>query len=149
MVVQSFKELTVWQRGMELVKEVYRITEQLPPTERHGLVSQMQRAAVSIPSNIAEGRRRGTRPDYLQFLRIADGSAAELETQLLLARDLHHTDTTRAQSFIVEVQKMLITMIRGLTEQPGQRREREFAAELQEIVEQTKKEEGRKLQAES
>lgn len=80
MKIQSFKQLVVWQRAMELAEEVYRLTESLPSSERFGLISQIRRSAVSIPSNIAEGRQRGTRKDFAQFLRIADGSAAELET---------------------------------------------------------------------
>ncbi|MDE1966292.1 MAG: four helix bundle protein [Patescibacteria group bacterium] len=101
MKITSFKQLIVWQRAMEL-------TKQLPDTERYGLVSQMQRCAVSIPSNIAEGRQRSTRKDFAQFLRIADGSAAELETQLLLAERLYHLRSTeRAHALLTEVQKML------------------------------------------
>ena len=83
MYIESFKDLIVWQKSMSLVKEVYVITSNFPKSEIYGLTSQMRRAAVSIPSNIAEGKKRKTKNDYVQFLRIANGSAAELETQLL------------------------------------------------------------------
>ena len=88
MVIHSHKDLTVWKRSMELVLAVYVLTENFPRTEIYGLTSQMRRCAVSIPSNIAEGRSRGTRKDYLQFLRVSLGSAAELETQIEISKQL-------------------------------------------------------------
>src|SRR3990167_6873081 len=112
MYIQSFKELIVWQKAMDLVKEIYVITGKWPQSEIYGLVSQIRRAAVAIPSNIAEGKKRKTRKDYLQFLRIADGSAAELETQLLISKDLYkHINFQRSFAILEEVQKMLITII--------------------------------------
>lgn len=99
---------------MELVKEIYRISNMLPSEEKFGLVSQMRRSAVSIPSNIAEGYRRGTK-EYRHFLTISDGSTAELETQLLIAKDqFHHIDSKIAHGLIEEIQKMLSTIIRNL-----------------------------------
>ena len=89
MIIQSFKELTVWQRSVELVLEVYKITTDFPPSEQFGMTNQMRRAAVSIPSNIAEGKKRGTIKDFIHFLHIADGSAAELETQVLISEKLY------------------------------------------------------------
>ena len=86
--VKSYRDLLAWQKARELVKDVYLLTAAFPVGERFGLVSQMDRAAVSIPSNIAEGYGRATTLDYLHFLRIARGSAYELETQLVLAEDL-------------------------------------------------------------
>ena len=86
--VKSYRDLSAWQKARLLVKEVYLLTAAFPVGERFGLVSQMNRAAVSIPSNIAEGYGRATTQDYLHFLRIARGSAYELETQLVLAQDL-------------------------------------------------------------
>lgn len=86
--VKSYRDLVAWQRARELVKETYLLTAAFPAGERFGLVSQMNRSAVSIPSNIAEGYGRATTQDYLHFLRIARGSAYELETQLVLAQDL-------------------------------------------------------------
>ena len=97
---------------MELVEETYAVCRRLPPVERYGLADQMRRAAVSIPSNIAEGRQRRSRKDFAQFLRIADGSAAELETQLLLAARLCGVrETEHALSLLGEVQKMLGAML--------------------------------------
>jgi four helix bundle protein len=83
--IQNYRELDVWQRAMDLVDAVYDLTERFPPAERFGLVTQLQRAAVSIPSNIAEGYGRKHRGDYLRFLSISRGSLCEIETQLLIA----------------------------------------------------------------
>lgn len=84
--VNSYRDLEVWKKAMQLVKHVYRLTSQLPESEKFGLVNQMNRAAVSIPSNIAEGSRRPTK-DFIRFLTMASGSLAEIETQIeLLAR---------------------------------------------------------------
>lgn len=114
MPTTSFKDLIVWQRGIQLTKAVYQCTAKLPREELYGLFSQMRRSAVSIPSNIAEGHRRGSKKDFTQFLRISDGSAAELETQLLLAHDIYRIDTKIADQLLVEVQKMLMSMIKKL-----------------------------------
>lgn len=84
----SFKDLLAWQRGMELTLEIYKLTARFPADERFGLTSQMRRAAVSIPSNVAEGYARSTTGEYLQFLGHARGSCSELETQILLAKSL-------------------------------------------------------------
>ncbi len=86
--INSYRDLHVWQAGRELVAWIYRVTKAFPSEERFGLTSQMRRAAVSIPSNIAEGWSRQHRPEYLQFLRVARGSLAELETQVQLSMDL-------------------------------------------------------------
>ncbi len=85
--IRSYKDLVVWQKGMELVSRIYVITKKFPVGEQFGLTSQMQRAAVSIPANIAEGYGRNTKNEYANFLRIARGSLTELETLLLIARD--------------------------------------------------------------
>lgn len=106
----SFKELTVWQKSMLLAKNVYLICKKLPSEEKFGLAGQMQRCAVSIPSNIAEGNKRATAKDYVQFLRIAKGSAAELETQLILARDIYRIAIDAELELLTEVQKMLQVM---------------------------------------
>lgn len=117
MYIKSFKQLIVWQRAIELVKEVYLVTAKLPKYELYGLVMQMRRAAVAIPSNIAEGKKRKTRKDFLQFLRVADGSAAELETQVIIAKELYpELSYQRVEAFLEEVQKMLSVMIRKLEE---------------------------------
>lgn len=115
MYLESFKQLIVWQKSISLVREVYIFTKELPKEERYGLVSQMRRCAVSIPSNIAEGKKRKTRKDFIQFLRIADGSAAELETQMIITRDLYpNINCDNSESLLLEVQKMLITIIKKL-----------------------------------
>lgn len=115
--MQSHKELTVWQKSMELVELVYKITGKLPKSEIFGLSSQMQRAAVAIPSNIAEGAKRGHKLEYIQFLRVANGSAAELETQLLLAEKLYpevRNDIPKTALLLEEVLKMLYALISTL-----------------------------------
>lgn len=117
MYIESFKNLIVWQKSILLVKEVYATTGQMPREELFGLVSQMRRCAVSIPSNIAEGKKRKTKNDFLQFLRIADGSAAELETQLIIAKDFYlKINFNKSVAILEEVQKMLATIIRKLEE---------------------------------
>ncbi len=85
MSVSSFRDLRVWQLGMEVAEKVYRLTPDFPQSEAYGLSSQMRRSAVSIPSNIAEGQGRDSTKEFLHFLAIAFGSICELETQLLLA----------------------------------------------------------------
>jgi len=84
--IQSYEDLEVWQRGMDLAERVYLLTRAFPTDERFGLTPQLRRAAVSIPSNIAEGWGRGVTNEYLQFLRYARGSLYEVETQLRIAR---------------------------------------------------------------
>jgi four helix bundle protein len=110
MQILSFKELIVWQKSMILAKLVYQVSKKLPVEERYGLASQMQRCAISIPSNIAEGNKRTTVKDYMQFLRTASGSAAELETQLLLVKDVYDVDVSKELNLLEEVQKMLQVM---------------------------------------
>jgi len=83
--MDGYRDLVVWQRGMSLAEATYRVTQDFPREEQFGLTSQARRAAVSIPANIAEGYGRGTRPAYISFVRIAQGSLKELETHLLLA----------------------------------------------------------------
>ena len=93
--VRSYRDLEVWQRGREVVSRVYRVAGELPADERYGLISQMQRAAVSIPANIVEGWASGTRGLYKRHLAIARGSLAELETLLLLCIDLQYVAANR------------------------------------------------------
>ncbi len=99
---------------MALAKEVYAYTKKLPSEERFGLSSQLQRCGVSIPSNIAEGSKRGTHKDFCQFLRVASGSAAELETQLELASAIYGHPASKAYPLLKEVQKMLESFIKKL-----------------------------------
>jgi four helix bundle protein len=90
MQIRSFRDLRVWQAGIDLVRDVYEVTSTFPRSEVYGLASQMQRAAVSVPSNIAEGHARESTKEYLQHLSIAQASLAELETQLEIARLLNY-----------------------------------------------------------
>jgi len=91
-MAHNFRELEVWKQAMALSKQVYLITKQFPPEEKFGITSQIQRAAVSIASNIAEGAGRGTNKDFVHFLNIALGSAFELETQILLSNELNYIE---------------------------------------------------------
>lgn len=105
---KKYKELVVWQRGIELVFEVYKIPRQSPTTEKYGLASQMQRAAIAIPSNIAEDAYRNHTTEFRQFLGIAYASSAELETQIIIAKRLYaKINYAKAESINLEVQKML------------------------------------------
>src|SRR5436853_3410696 len=88
MMVRTFRDLIAWQRGMELARVLYSATARMPPKEQFGLTNQMRRAAVSIPSNIAEGHARQSRQEYIRFLKVSRGSLAELSTQVELATSL-------------------------------------------------------------
>lgn len=115
MYVESFKELIVWQKSIRLVREIYKVTYNFPKEELYGLSNQMRRCAISISSNIAEGKKRGTKKDFVKFLIIADASAAELETQIIIAKDLYRQiNYLEVESLLQEVQKMLITIINKL-----------------------------------
>lgn len=119
--ITSHRNLIVWQKAMDLVTQMYQFTETLPQQELYGLCSQMQRAAVSIPSNIAEGRKRGTRKDFRQFLILACGSGAELETQVEITRRLSMGNSekrTMVENLLAEVMRMLNTMIATLAISP-------------------------------
>lgn len=113
--IKSYKDLIVWQKSIFLVKEVYTLTEDYPREELFGLVSQMRRAAVSIPSNIAEGKCRGTRKDYAYFLTHAFGSGAELETQIIISKMQIKTSNLnyrKTDEFLDEVMRMLNRLIK-------------------------------------
>lgn len=114
-MVKDHKELVVWERSVELVEAVYRLSKELPKEEMFGLTSQIRRAAVSIPSNIAEGTKRKSTADYIRFLSIAKGSAAEVETQLILIQRLYGLDIGRANELLTEVQKMLAVLTQRLS----------------------------------
>ena len=117
MVVKNHKELIAWQKGMDLVESVYKVTAQYPKEEQYGLTSQSRRAAISIPSNIAEGHSRNHRAEYRQSVYIAIGSLAELETQLYAAREVELLrDEYLAPVFarIDRLRAMLITLGRKL-----------------------------------
>jgi len=116
-MLKSFKELKVWQKSYKLCLKVYKITKKFPKTEVYSFTSQMRRAALSIPCNIAEGYGRKTTPDYLRFLYMSYGSICELETQILLAGDLEYIETeslSELQSDIGEVERMLKALIKSI-----------------------------------
>lgn len=115
--IQSHKDLIVWQKSVSLCKEIYSLTDKYPQREIFALASQMRRAAVSIPSNIAEGRSRNTTRDFSHFLHIAYGSVSELETQLIISKELHlisDTSYVTCNVLLTEVSKMLRAMIKKL-----------------------------------
>ncbi|MGP1311052.1 MAG: four helix bundle protein [Phycisphaerales bacterium] len=119
--INSYRDLVAWQRAMDLVELVYRLSSSFPPDERFSLTAQVRRAAVSVPSNIAEGYGRGSRQDYLRFLRVARGSLFEVETQALVARRLGYTSdeqTRELQEQVNAVARVLSGLIRSI-EGPG------------------------------
>ena len=92
----TFKDLVVWQKSIDLAKSIYMMTEKFPKSEIYGLTNQLRRAAVSVPSNIAEGQARFSNAEFKHFLRNAKGSLAEIETQIILARELGYCDAKAA-----------------------------------------------------
>lgn len=116
-MLKNYKELKVWQRAYKLSLEIYRVTKSFPNDEKYGLTSQMRRAAVSVPSNIAEGYGRKTIPEYTRSLYVAYGSNCELETQILISGDLSYIkaeEMTKLQNDIEEVERMLKALIKSL-----------------------------------
>ena len=116
-MAQHFKDLIVWQKAMDLVTKVYRITEAFPKREAYSLTDQIRRAAVSVPSNIAEGQAHFSRAEFAHFLRHASGSLAELETQLQIAERLEYTDRAQVDILmkrVIEVGKLLNGLINSL-----------------------------------
>jgi four helix bundle protein len=113
-MIHTYKDLIVWQKAMNLVIAIYELTENFPKEETYGLTSQIRRSAVSIPSNIAEGRMRGSKKEYSQFLRIAYASGAELETQIEIAKRLKKMggfDYQLVDGLLLEVMKILNSII--------------------------------------
>ena len=109
-MIITYRDLIVWQKSMDLVIEIYKLTENFPKTEQYGIISQMRRAAVSIPSNIAEGRRRWSKKEFKQFLVIAYGSGAELETQIEITKRLNYANIEKYRNIdllLLEVMRML------------------------------------------
>ena len=114
--ISSYKDLIVWQKAMDLVAAVYTLSDSLPKSELYGLASQMRRSAVSIPSNIAEGRRRGSIKYFRQFLLIVYGSGAELETQVEIAKRLKYgkaVDYVGVDELLDGIMRMLNKMTHG------------------------------------
>jgi len=117
-MVTSYKDLLVWQRSMDLVETVYRLTASFPAAEQWGLVSQMRRATISVPSNIAEGYGRQATGEYRHHLSIARGSLLELETQVLLSKRLGYVqaaDSDTVLKEIEEISRMLATLVSKLS----------------------------------
>ena len=104
--IKSYKDLEIWKRSRLLVKRVYELTKMFPREERYDLISQIRRAVISIPSNIAEGHSRPGRKDFAQFLAIAIGSSAELETQLILAHDLEYAKRAVLEPVLNEIDEL-------------------------------------------
>lgn len=120
MGVSNYQELDVWQRAMDLAEEIYKLVKLLPKEETYSLSDQMRRAAVSIVSNIAEGNARQSRKEYLYFLRIAKGSIAELETQILLCQRIKYMtqeQTMTALNLVERVAKMISALGKALRTQ--------------------------------
>lgn len=116
-MLKNYKELKVWQKSYQLCLMIYKETKKYPQSEVYGLVSQMRRAALSIPCNIAEGYGRKTMPDYLRFLYMSYGSTCELETQILLSGDLIYLEAEslyELQRNIGEVERMLKALIKAI-----------------------------------
>lgn len=116
--MQNYTDLNVWQKSMDLVEEVYTLVKRLPKEEMYALSSQLRRAAVSIPSNIAEGNGRSSKKEYLRFLLISRGSTFEVETQLLICVKVEYLieeEIERAMTLCSEVKKMLNGLIRNLS----------------------------------
>ena len=115
--MRGYQSLIIWQKARALVREIYMITADLPREEMYGLKSQLRRAVISIPSNIAEGYGRQYRPEYIRFLNIARGSCYEVETQLILCMDLGllgEKQTKRAMDLLDEIGKIGNAMIKSL-----------------------------------
>ena len=119
--VSRYRELVAWQKAMDLVQEIYRLTQDFPPQEQFGLTNQLRRAAVSVPSNIAEGQGRRLRKQFCLFLRTARGSAQEIETQLLIAQRLGYASAQRLRpvlSLLEETGRLIGGLLRSLEGRP-------------------------------
>ena len=115
---QNYKDLVVWQKGISLAKAIYRLTTKFPGEEKFGLVSQMRRAAISIPSNIAEGQARHTTGEFIQFISHAEGSTAELETQVILSIELGFAEVQSTKAVFIlldDIRRMLNGLRRKLS----------------------------------
>jgi four helix bundle protein len=116
--MKNYKELTVWKKGIELTKLIYQLAKQFPNEERYGMIAQITRAAVSIPANIAEGSSRNSDKDYSRFLQISLGSAFEVQTYLILAREMNwikSKEIEEVEILLEEEIKMLHSFLRKLS----------------------------------
>lgn len=115
--MKNFKQLLIWQKGLQIAVKSYQLTSQFPKEEKYGLSSQITKAAVSIPSNIAEGSSRSSSKDYNRFLEISLGSTFELETQLLIAEAVNFGETDKRSDLLKEIdeeQKMIMSFMKKL-----------------------------------
>lgn len=112
--IQTFEDLTAWQKAHALVLDVYRVTQAFPTDERYGLTSQLRRAAISIPSNIAEGFTRAGIQDKIRFYNIAEASTEEVRYQLFLSHELHYSNTSNLQELAKEVKRIIRGLIKSL-----------------------------------
>ena len=115
--MKNFKELKIWKKGMDIAVSCFQLTESFPSTEKFGITSQINRAGVSIPSNIAEGSSRSSEKDYQRFIEISLGSSFELETQLMIAQSLNFGDKTILNKLIADIseeQKMLSGFLKSI-----------------------------------
>lgn len=115
--MKDFRKLKVWQQGIDLVTKIYTLSKKLPKEERYGLYSQVTRAAVSIPSNIAEGSSRSSDKDFIRFLEIALGSSYEVETQLIIIINLNYLTKESIKEILIQlnsIQKMIQGLIKAL-----------------------------------
>ena len=115
--IRSYRDLEVWQRGVDLVERIYKLTPSFPSEEKFGLTAQIRRAAVSIPSNIAEGWGRDSTKEYVHFVRIARSSLFEVETQLIIAHRLGYLNEDALKTSLQETEvesRMLLSLIRSL-----------------------------------
>ncbi len=115
--ITTYRQLNIWKEAIKLVKEIYKLTEKFPKAEQYSLSSQMQRAAISIPSNVAEGFRRYHNKEYKQFLYISSGSCAELETQLTIAMELSYIQNSDHDRFLERLDyigRMISNLIKKL-----------------------------------
>lgn len=120
--VVSYRDLLAWQRAMQVAQEVYKVARKLPREETYAMSDQMRRAAVSIPSNIAEGKSRGSLREYINFLKIARGSKAELETQLMLCVSINmltEEDIAVPLQLLAETGRLINALIRSLQDCQG------------------------------
>lgn len=116
-MIKSYKDLDVWKAAIDLIKKLYIVTKDFPKEEIYGLVSQMRRSAVSISSNIAEGKMRQYTNEYIQFLYVSLGSCAELETQLIISGELGYINKDIKEellSSVDQIGKMIRSLIKGL-----------------------------------
>lgn len=118
---KSYRDLEVWQKSMRLAEKIYQVTQNFPSEERFGLTNQLRRAAVSVPSNLAEGHARFGAGEFSRFISIAMGSVAELETQILLSTDLGYIDGAIADELLAELDG-IGKMLRGLAKSIQRRR---------------------------